>query len=67
MQNLILETEEDEDTESLASDRVQFDEKLYQIMEILGFNRQYLRQSLLSNDHTYGTAGMHLLQKYFQM
>ena len=42
--NMVLETEEDEETDSLASDRVNFDDKLYKVMEMLGFERQYMKE-----------------------
>lgn len=64
MANSILETEEDE-TDSICSDRTNFDEHLYNVMEKLGYDRAYLKECLRVNMHTYGTAGMHLLQKYF--
>ena len=63
--NMIFETEEDEETDSQASDRVNFDDNLYRVMEMLGFERQYLKDLLMQNLHTYGTAGIHLLQKYY--
>ena len=42
--NSLLETEEDEETESLASDRANFDEELYNVMEKLGYKRNYLKE-----------------------
>lgn len=58
----ILETEEDDETESIASDRAEFDSRVYRAMERLGFSAGYLRECVRRNMHTYGTAGMHLLQ-----
>lgn len=61
MGNSVLETEEDDDIESIASDHVDFDERLYAIMERWGYNKKYLKQWLYENMHTYGTTGMHLI------
>ena len=40
----VLETEEEEDIESIASDHAEFDENLFDIMEKCGFDRLYLKQ-----------------------
>lgn len=44
MAGLILETEEDEDTDGIPSDRIRFDDKLYKVMEILGYESRYLKE-----------------------
>ena len=62
----MMETEEDELIESIESDQIQFDDKVYQTMEKWGFSIKYIREWLSKNMHTYGTTGMHLLQKYFE-
>ena len=62
----IMETEEDEEPDSIDYDEIYFDEKVYQTMEKLGFTKKYLNELANRNMHTYGTTGMHLLQKYFE-
>lgn len=62
----VLETEEDEEIESIASDHADFDDYLYEIMEKWGYDRGYLKECLRQNMHTYGTTGIHLIQERYK-
>ena len=38
---------------------------LYETMEIWGYKKKYLQNWLKEHMHTYGTAGLNLIQKYY--
>ena len=70
----MLETEEDEEVDPckyqylnlyIASDHEEYDERLYDIMQHLGYDRAYLKRCMRHKQHTYGTTGMHLIIERF--
>lgn len=60
----VVETQED-DNASIQSDIEIFDDNVYETMEKWGYKRKYLQDWLKEHLHTYGTAGLHLIQKYY--
>ena len=55
-----METDEDED-DDLETDEVEIKHEILEMMEKVGYQKRYMKETLMLNEHTYGTTGYHLL------